>query len=188
MACAIEQDLVDPNPFYSDRVEQPTESIELPVVVDVAEILLQRDRHFIAKSCQTHSHTSTCYKYWNPKSGEPRECRFGLGDDKTIPETTIDREDGTICLRCLDSLVNNFNTTILEAVRCNMDIKFMGSGEDAKAVIHYITDYITKTQLSTHVAYAAFAVAAKRLGDFHPDDDERTSHAKNYCKSVPMQC
>jgi hypothetical protein len=42
---------------------------------------------------------------------------------------------------------NNFNETMIEAIRNNMDIKFIGSGSTAKAILYYITDYITKTQL-----------------------------------------
>ncbi|KAL1941342.1 hypothetical protein VTO73DRAFT_7159 [Trametes versicolor] len=46
-----------------------------------------------------------------------------------------------------------------------MDIQFIGSGEDAKAVIYYITDYITKSPLKAHVAYAALEMAVKRLAE-----------------------
>ncbi|KAJ3722189.1 hypothetical protein C8R42DRAFT_537100, partial [Lentinula raphanica] len=61
-------------------------------------------------------------------------------------------ETGELNLRKLDGLVNDFNETILAAVRCNIDIKFIGSGASAKAVMYYITDYITKSQLKAHVA------------------------------------
>jgi len=42
-----------------------------------------------------------------------------------------------------------------------MDIKFIGSGASAKAILYYVTDYITKTQLKTHVAYSAIQAAVK---------------------------
>ncbi|KAF5335555.1 hypothetical protein D9611_012211 [Ephemerocybe angulata] len=63
-------------------------------------------------------------------------------------------------------------------MRCNMDIKFVGSGEDAKAVIYYITNYITKTQLKTHVAYAALELATRKLGEYNPKEDDITVRAK----------
>ena len=62
--------------------------------------------------------------------------------------------------------------TILEAVRCNMDIQFIGSGESAKAMIYYITDYITKSQLKAHVAYAALQLAVKKCEDVGGDDED----------------
>ncbi|KAJ6619346.1 hypothetical protein B0H10DRAFT_2216870 [Mycena sp. CBHHK59/15] len=59
-----------------------------------------------------------------------------------------------------------------------MDIKFIGSGPAAKAVLYYITDYITKTQLQAHVAYAALELAVGRLGEYDPDTDEHKTRAK----------
>jgi hypothetical protein len=67
---------------------------------------------------------------------------------------------------------------MLEAIRNNMDIKFIGSGPTAKAVMYYITDYITKAQLQAHVAYAALELAVGRLSAYDPDTDERTVRAK----------
>ncbi|KAL7281811.1 hypothetical protein ACG7TL_005134 [Trametes sanguinea] len=59
-----------------------------------------------------------------------------------------------------------------------MDIKFIGTGEDAKAVIYYVTDYITKSQLKTHVAYAALAVGVKKASDTVLLESEDVSKAK----------
>jgi len=81
-------------------------------------------------------------------------------------------------MRHLDGLVNNFNSTILEMMRCNMDIQFMGSGPSTKAVIYYITDYITKAQLKAHVTYAALELAVKKLEEIDVTDDSQTVRAK----------
>ena len=55
-----------------------------------------------------------------------------------------------------------------------MDTKFIGSGLSAKAVIYYITDYITKSQLKTHVAFAALELAIKKLNETENKDDTIT--------------
>lgn len=120
------------------------------------------DLYHLIKKCQSHSHRAVCWKYC--KKGEPKTCRFDLGENGLRPLTTVDPVTGEIQLRCLEGLINNFNETIIEAIRCNMDIKFIGSGKSAKAVLYYITDYITKTQLKAHVAFAALELAVKRLG------------------------
>ena len=135
-----------------------------------------KDIHLLAKECQIHSHTKTCYKH--QKKGENAECRFGHDENNFRETSDFDPETAELCLRCLQGLVNNFNATILEAIRCNMDIKFIGSGESAKAILYYITDYITKTDLKTHVAFAALELAVKKLGEFDPDADEATVRAK----------
>ena len=59
-----------------------------------------------------------------------------------------------------------------------MDIKFIGSGAAAKAIIYYITNYITKSQLKTHVAFAALELSVKKLGEYDPMEDELTVRAK----------
>jgi hypothetical protein len=125
---------------------------------------------------QRHRHSHTCYKHYKP--GESRTCRFDLKEENFRADSCIDPETGNICLRCLDGLVNNFNMTILEAVRCNMDIQFIGSGESAKAMIYYITDYITKSQLKSHVAYAALQLAVKKCEDVEDADDNFTVRLK----------
>jgi len=46
-----------------------------------------------------------------------------------------------------DELGNNSNPFVLAALRCNMDIKFISSGSGGKAMIYYVTNYMTKSQL-----------------------------------------
>ncbi|KAJ8473165.1 hypothetical protein ONZ45_g16394 [Pleurotus djamor] len=76
-----------------------------------------------------------------------------------------------LSLRCDEGLTNDYNATILEATRCNMDIKFIGSGISAKAVLYYVTDYITKSDMPAHTSYSALELAVRRLGDHHQASD-----------------
>ena len=133
----------------------------------------KKDKYLLVERCQYHTHSKTCYKY------DPHRCRFELDEQTELhPITTIDDETGEVVMRCLHGLVNNFNETMLRLLRCNMDIKYIGSGASAKAVTYYVTDYITKSQLKAHVAYAALELAVKRLGEFDASDDDITVHAK----------
>ena len=145
---------------------------------NLEERLTQRmkDVSKLADRVQRHRHSHTCYKYY--KAGEARTCRFDLKEENFRAESRKDPETGSIQLRCLDGLVNNFNMTILEAVRCNMDIQFIGSGESAKAMMYYITDYITKSQLKSHIAYAALQMAVKRCETVEDVDDDFTTRSK----------
>ena len=59
-----------------------------------------------------------------------------------------------------------------------MDIKFIGSGALTKAILYYITDYITKSQLKAHVTYAALELAVGKLCEYDPQDDDLTVHTK----------
>ncbi|KZS89905.1 hypothetical protein SISNIDRAFT_398553, partial [Sistotremastrum niveocremeum HHB9708] len=119
------------------------------------------DLNKLVVACQTHRHNRTCYKYWKGPP-DPKQCRFDLDPDNVQQESTID-EEGNVNLRCIEGMINNYNETILECVRCNMDIKFIASGRDAKAIMYYITDYVTKSPLSTHASYVALETAVKHL-------------------------
>jgi hypothetical protein len=138
--------------------------------------LRMKDVSRLVERVQRHRHSHTCYKHY--KAGEARTCRFDLKEENFRANSSVDPETGQISLRCLDGLVNNFNMTILEAVRCNMDIQFVGSGESAKAMIYYITDYITKSQLKTHVAYAALQLAVKKYENIENVDDDFAIQSK----------
>ena len=67
-----------------------------------------------------------------------------------VPTSTIDPDSGRISMKRSDPWINNFNEYLISACRSNMDIKFIWSGGDAKALVYYITDYVTKTSLSFH--------------------------------------
>jgi hypothetical protein len=65
-------------------------------------------------------------------------------DGSTRALTELDEETQSILLRRLHPRINNFNDVVLFLMQCNMDIKYIGSGEAAKALVYYVTDYITK--------------------------------------------
>ncbi|KAJ2915698.1 hypothetical protein MD484_g4740, partial [Candolleomyces efflorescens] len=46
-------------------------------------------------------------------------------------------------------------------MKCNTDFKFIGTGEDAKAFMYYVTDYITKAPLSMYAGLAALSYAIR---------------------------
>ncbi|KAJ7495930.1 hypothetical protein B0H11DRAFT_1640775, partial [Mycena galericulata] len=80
-------------------------------------------------------------------------------DGKTLAHTSIDPETFAISLRRLHPWIANYNDVVMFLLKCNMDIKFVGSGEAAKAFLYYITDYITKPSLPVHVGLAALTHA-----------------------------
>ena len=145
--------------------------------VEALRTARKKDMHHIVKQCQTHSHSATCYKYWKGPP-DPKECRFDLDEQNICPESYFDSQTGELHLRCLDGMVNNFNATMIEAIRCNMDIKFIGSGPSAQAVLYYITDYISKSQLKSHVAFAALELAVNKLNNHDDTKDDITIRAK----------
>ncbi|KAJ2912290.1 hypothetical protein MD484_g8126, partial [Candolleomyces efflorescens] len=130
----------------------------------------QKDLRNVVLVTQIHYHSATCYKYWKGPP-EPKECRFGLDQSCIKAETTIDMETGEIAVRHLDPTVNCFNDAISEATRCNNDMKVIASGETAKVISCYITDYISKSQMKAHVAYAALELGVHKLEQLEMNGD-----------------
>lgn len=58
-----------------------------------------KDLHLLAKECQIHSHTSTCYKYH--KGGEVAGCRFDHDENNFRETSDFDPETGELSLCCL---------------------------------------------------------------------------------------
>jgi hypothetical protein len=73
---------------------------------------------------------------------------------------------------------------MLEAIRCNMDIEFISSCPAAKAVMYYITDYITKSQSQAHVAYTALELVVTKLGDYDPEEDDFAMRARRLLQNL----
>lgn len=132
---------------------------------------VQKDLHSFVEACQKHKHIGTCWKYCKEKNSK-QVCQFGLSEDNVLDHSYFDPESGDLRLRHLQGLINTFNSTIIRALRCNMDIKYLGSGPSTKAIIYYITDYITKSQLKMHIAYAALQVAINGLQSVEVESDD----------------
>jgi hypothetical protein len=84
----------------------------------------------------------------------------------------------SILLRCLHPCINNFNNVVTFLVKCNMDIKYIGSGEAAKALVYYISDYIMKNTLATHVGLDTLSYAIKQNEAKYVGSKHSTSTAK----------
>lgn len=105
---------VDPDSSMSipSSAHHPCTVRGLSLPGDHSQVERGKDLHHIAKACQQHSHTDTCYKYC--KDGDRKECRFGHDIANHEPISTFDVETGGLRLRCLDGLVNNLNDTIIK--------------------------------------------------------------------------
>lgn len=85
-------------------------------------------------------------------------CRMGM-DGTTRPVTSLDPVTSSIMLRRLHPWIASYTDVVVFLLKCNMDIKFIGSGEAAKAFLYYVTDYITKPALPVHAGLAALSYA-----------------------------
>ncbi len=139
----------------------------------------------LVEASNVHKHSDTCYKYCNTNRGDKKLCRMRM-PRKLVPVSTIDPETGHISMRRSDPSINNFNEYVIAACRSNMDIKFIWSGSDAKALVYYITDYVTKTSLSFHDTFALVQKSITSLNNSSYQTDTETAIEKS--RKLVLRC
>jgi hypothetical protein len=70
----------------------------------------------------------------------------------TYMKSVID-ETGAIIIRKLEPWINSFTPLVTYMLHCNTDVTSLSSGTAIKSVTMYVSDYITKTTLKTHVIF-----------------------------------
>ncbi len=119
-----------------------------------AEDLKDQVEHLV-KYCNIHKHCFTCHKY-----GEKDGCRFDY-PRRLVKCSELSGEE--ILIKRWEHWVNNYEEVSLVCLKCNTDIKFIGSGKDCKSLVFYITDYQTKSGLTTHNTLPLVASAMKNM-------------------------
>ncbi|RHZ89014.1 hypothetical protein Glove_19g334 [Diversispora epigaea] len=114
----------------------------------------------IAKRIFFYCCNKTCKKY---NRDLQKNCRFDFPKELVNSLGMIFPEQGIIAVQCINAFINNHNQYITAACRGNNNIKFISTRKLALAYIHYITDYITKSDISTH---SSFLMCAATLETF----------------------
>jgi len=70
-------------------------------------------------------------------------------------ETRVDKTDGHIVMKKLEAYMNTFTACLTYLMRCNTDVTSLSSGTSIKAIVSYISDYITKPALKTHQIFSS---------------------------------
>ena len=83
--------------------------------------------------------------------------------------TYID-EHGHIHLKCKNGYINGYNDIWITCLRCNMDIKYIGSGTAAMTMVEYVTNYIAKVSLDSSTVFSALCAAIKSVSTNPPID------------------
>ncbi|KAF8139530.1 hypothetical protein K438DRAFT_1543552, partial [Mycena galopus ATCC 62051] len=69
-------------------------------------------------------------------------------------ESTVDK-DGHICLKKNEAYINTMSPELTYFPRCNTDVTSLMSGTAVKAVVSYVSDYVSKLGLKTYQAFAS---------------------------------
>lgn len=117
----------------------------------VNHILYNANRHVCSKKrCCSNKH-KTC------KARFPRQ---------VFQTSMVDPSTGAICMKQKEAMLNTCNHMMTYLQRCNSDATSLLSGTAIKSSIAYITDYITKSSLSTHVIFESIKAIIEKFPDF----------------------
>lgn len=122
------------------------------------DILLRTNVHVCTGSSTKQSTASSDFQ---PKI----DCRSNkLGVCKacfphaTYPLTFVDNDTGYLHLKKGESMMNTFSCLLTYLYRCNTDVTSLLSGTAVKAVVAYISDYISKSPLKLMLCLIPFKV------------------------------
>ncbi|KZT08009.1 uncharacterized protein LAESUDRAFT_626159, partial [Laetiporus sulphureus 93-53] len=113
------------------------------VLRDADDVVYESNRH----RCRLQTAHSKGCRLTNDAS-----CRARFPRDLRS-DTEVDEETGAIFFKKSEPWINTFNPIVSAALRCNTDVTSLLSGTTVRAVIAYITDYITKSPLKTHAIF-----------------------------------
>ena len=119
------------------------------------------------KANRTHG---GCLSKWNIcKARFPRLTFF---------KTLFDKITGHINVKKHEPMMNTFNYVLTYLMRCNTDVTSLLSGTAVKAVVAYVTDYITKSTLKTHVMFAIILLVLEGNSEILNGDIDRHEKAR----------
>lgn len=139
----------------------------------------------LVEASNIHKHSDTCYKYWKTRHSEKKTCRMRM-PRQLGPMSTIDPDTSCISMKRSDPWINHFNDYLIAAVRSNIDIKFIRSGSDAKALVHHVTDYVTKMDLSFHDTLSLVQNSIASMSDASNQND--TSNVIEKSRKLILRC
>jgi hypothetical protein len=94
----------------------------------------------------------------------------------TYEHTEIDTDTGSLNLKKGEPWLNSITLVITYLFRCNTDVTSLCSGTAIKAVVLYVSDYITKLSLKTHIIFdsikAVFTKNREMIGGSLPSKEK----------------
>lgn len=102
---------------------------------------------------------------------------------KIVEKTTV-TDDGHILMKKKEPMLNTFTPTVTYLLRGNTDVTSLLSGTAVKAVVMYVTDYITKQGLKTYQIFDAVADILRRPDVIAMGLDDTTNAARRILLKV----
>ncbi|KAH7904613.1 hypothetical protein BJ138DRAFT_1138502 [Hygrophoropsis aurantiaca] len=126
--------------------------------------------------CNVHKCSGCCSNKWGKcKARFPRP---------TYVHTSLDPTTGALLMKKGESMLNSFTDLVTFLFRCNTDITSLLSGTAIKAVIAYISDYISKPSLRTYVVFDTIKSVYDRNASLFSGTLERAEKARKIMTQI----
>jgi Helitron helicase-like domain at N-terminus len=101
-----------------------------------------------------------------------------------VKQTEVDVETGSVIMKKLEAMINTLTPVVTYLFRCNTDITSLKSGTAIKAVILYVTDYITKSSLKTHVIFDVIRAVYQKNAELIGGNQTRQEKARRLMTKI----
>ncbi|KIJ93229.1 hypothetical protein K443DRAFT_47234, partial [Laccaria amethystina LaAM-08-1] len=95
-----------------------------------------------------------------------------------VEETMVDPLSGALKITKGEMWLNTFTPELTYLLRCNTDVTSLMSGTAIKAVVGYITDYVTKTGFNSYTAFDAVRQVFNRNSEMIGGNADRQNTAR----------
>jgi hypothetical protein len=97
---------------------------------------------------------------------------------EVVAQTAVDHLSGSLKIKKGEPWLNTFNPVITYLLRCNTDVTSLLSGTAIKAVVGYVTDYVTKPGLNTYSIFDTVRQSFERNTDMLNSSTDRKQAAR----------
>jgi hypothetical protein len=108
-----------------------------------------------------HSNVHNCYRNENSSKKDRPTCINRYGNCKArfprqvYTQTEVDPNTGALNIKKGEAWINTLTPVLTYLLRCNTDVTSLLSGTAIKAIVAYVSDYITKPGLKTYSIFDA---------------------------------
>jgi len=119
---------------------------------EVDDIILKSNVHTCSSGIKKNGEVIKNKDYKGCLNNKWKTCKARF-PRKIVTESIADKESGRIELKKLEEFINTFTGVLTYLLRCNTDVTCLHSGTAVKAVVAYVSDYISKFGLKTHMIF-----------------------------------
>jgi len=171
-----------PPPLCIDKNCQSLQCIECQNIRD-----WQQQYERITDDILSRSNYHTCNININGKNNQSlkKGCLNSKGQCKArfprdiIPNTLVEPQTGALRMKKGEAWINTFTPALTYLTRCNTDVTSLLSGTAIKAVIAYVTDYVTKPGLTTYSIFDSVRQVFSRKSEMIGGSTERQQAARS---------